>query len=85
MIVPKPIRKFAALFRGDVAPTIIVLSVALGFWFGLTPGWYGIHAVLLVLVLVLNVHLGLFLVWAAPLDVQIETLRRLTTPPLQAE
>jgi uncharacterized protein (TIGR03546 family) len=33
----------------------------LGFWFGLIPGFSGIHVVLIVLVVLLNVHLGLFL------------------------
>lgn len=63
MLVPKPLGKFVAIFRGDVSPWLVLLSAALGFWFGLTPGWYGIHVVLLVAVLVLNVHLGIFLIF----------------------
>ncbi|MHC4328971.1 MAG: DUF2062 domain-containing protein, partial [Planctomycetota bacterium] len=35
--------------------------IMLGFWFGLIPGFSGIHVVLIVLVVLLNVHLGLFL------------------------
>jgi uncharacterized protein (TIGR03546 family) len=64
MFVPKPLRKLIAVFRGEVSPLFIVLSVALGFWFGLTPGWYGLHVLLLLVVLVLNVHLGLFVMFA---------------------
>jgi uncharacterized protein (TIGR03546 family) len=64
MLLPKPIRKWVAVFRGDVAPVLILLSAMLGFWFGLTPGWYGIHVSLLVLALILNVHIGLFLLFA---------------------
>lgn len=65
MLLPRRVRKMIAVFRGEIAPALIVLSVALGFWFGVTPGWYGIHVILLALALVLNVHIGLFLMWAA--------------------
>jgi hypothetical protein len=44
-----------------VAPPLIFLSVLVGFWFGLMPGFSGLHVALLVLVLVLNVHPALFL------------------------
>jgi uncharacterized protein (TIGR03546 family) len=64
MFVPKPIRKWIRIFRGDVAPVLILLSVLLGFWFGLTPGFYGIHAALLALALLLTVHIGIFLIFA---------------------
>ena len=65
MFVPKPLGKFIAIFRGEVSPVLILLSVALGFWFGVTPGWYGIHVALLVFALILNVHVGIFLMSAA--------------------
>lgn len=61
MILPRFIRKLLAVFRGSVSPTFIFLSVALGFWFGLTPGWTGFHTVIVLAVLILNIHLGLFL------------------------
>ena len=64
MLIPKPLRKFIAVFRGDVSPTFIFLSVALGFWFGLTPGWSGVHVALLVVALVLNIHAGTFILLA---------------------
>jgi uncharacterized protein (TIGR03546 family) len=50
-----------AVFRGSVSPVLIFLSITMGFWFGLIPGWSGFHTVIVALVFVLNVHLGLFL------------------------
>ncbi len=64
MILPKPIRKMLAIFRGSVSPYIIFLSVMLGFWFGLIPGWSGFHTVIIIIMLILNIHLGLFLLSA---------------------
>ena len=64
MILPKPIRKMLAIFRGSVSPVLIFISITLGFWFGLIPGFAGIHVVMVVLVFLLNVHLGLFLLSA---------------------
>ena len=61
MILPRFISKLLAVFRGSVAPPLIFLSVLLGFWTGLMPGWSGLHTALLVVVLILNVHIGLFL------------------------
>ncbi len=61
MLLPGFIKKLLAVFRGSVAPPLIVLSVMIGFWTGLMPGWSGLHTALVVVVLVLNVHLGLFL------------------------
>jgi len=61
MLMPKTIRRWLAVFRGDVAPSLIVLSTLLGFWFGLTPGFYGVHVALLVLALVLNINVGIFI------------------------
>ena len=64
MIIPRPIKKWLAIFRGEVSPILILLSVMLGFWFGLTPGFYGLHVALLVLALIFNTHFGLFLLTA---------------------
>ncbi len=64
MILPRFIRKILAIFRGSVSPVMIVLSVAMGFWFGLVPGWSGFHTVVVALMLILNIHLGLFLLSA---------------------
>ncbi|MBE0535550.1 MAG: hypothetical protein IH624_07760 [Phycisphaerae bacterium] len=60
MLLPKPIRKFIAVFRGGVSPLIIVLSIMLGLTFGLIPGFYGVHALILLLFILLNIHFGLF-------------------------
>jgi uncharacterized protein (TIGR03546 family) len=64
-IIPKPIRKMIAVFRGQVSPVFIFLSIMLGFWFGLMPGWSGLHTVMVIVVLILNIHLGLFLLSGA--------------------
>jgi len=64
MILPRFIRKFLAIFRGGVSPVAIFLSVMLGFSFGLMPGFSGFHTLLVIVVLVLNVHVGLFLLSA---------------------
>ena len=63
--IPKPIRKILTILRGGVSPVIIFISVILGFTFGLIPGFSGLHAVLIALVFLLNVHLGMFLMSAA--------------------
>jgi len=63
--IPKPIRKILTILRGGVSPVIIFISVMLGFTFGLIPGFSGLHAVLIALVFLLNVHLGMFLISAA--------------------
>ena len=64
MILPRFIRKWLAILRGGVAPQLIFLSVIMGFWFGLMPDWSGLHVLLLALALILNVHIGLFLIFA---------------------
>jgi len=64
MILPKPIRKILAIFRGGVSPVIIFLSIMLGFWFGIMPGFYGLHGAIILLMLVLNIHTGMFLLSA---------------------
>ncbi len=61
MILPKPIGKILAIFRGGVSPVIIFLSILLGFWFGLIPGFYGLHVAIILLMLILNIHTGMFL------------------------
>ena len=63
MFIPKRIKKLLAIFRGEVSPILILLSVLLGFWFGVTPGWYGIHVLILIFALVLSIHSGIFLMW----------------------
>lgn len=64
MILPRPIRKILAIFRGSVSPVLIFISITLGFSFGFIPGFAGIHVAILVLFFLLNVHLGLFLLSA---------------------
>ena len=46
MIGLRKVRKMVALFRGQVSPVLAGIAVGLGFWFGLMPGFYGIHAFL---------------------------------------
>ena len=57
----KKIRKIVAVLRGQVSPALAGLAVGLGFWFGLMPGFYGIHACLLVLLVLLNLPIGMFI------------------------
>ncbi len=64
MILPGPVRTILSVPPGGVSPVFIFLSIMPGFWFGLTPGWSGLHTVLVILILVLNTHLGLFLLSA---------------------
>ncbi len=64
MILPRPLKKILAIFRGGVSPVIIFLSVLLGFWFGLMPGWSGLHTIFILLMLILNIHIGIFLLSA---------------------
>lgn len=64
MILPKPLRKIIGVFRGSVSPGLILVTVLLGVWFGMTPGWYGLHIAILSLVLILNIGIGLFLFFA---------------------
>ncbi|MBN1805898.1 MAG: hypothetical protein JW837_11665 [Sedimentisphaerales bacterium] len=65
MILPKFISKMIAILRGGVSPVIIFLSVILGFSFGLIPGFSGLHTAIVIVVLILNIHTGLFLISAA--------------------
>ncbi len=65
MILPKFIRKLLAVLRGGVSPAIIFLSILLGFCFGLIPGWSGLHTLILIVMLILNIHTGLFLLSGA--------------------
>jgi len=64
MILPRFIKKFLAILRGGVSPILIFLSITLGFWFGLIPGFSGFHTVLAIVMILLNVHVGLFLLSA---------------------
>jgi uncharacterized protein (TIGR03546 family) len=64
MFLPSDLRKVLALLRGQVSPVLAALSVGLGFWFGLMPGFSGIHAVLIVLLVLLNIPIGAFIVAA---------------------
>jgi uncharacterized protein (TIGR03546 family) len=64
MFLPKPLRKLVGIFRGSVSPTMILVTVILGVWFGLTPGWYGVHTVILFFVLIFNIGIGFFIFFA---------------------
>ena len=57
----RKIRKIVAVLRGQVSPVLAGLAVGLGFWFGLMPGFYGIHAFLLILLVLLNLPIGMFI------------------------
>ena len=48
MLLPRPIKKMLAVFRGSVSPVMIFISITLGFWFGLIPDFAGIHVAVLV-------------------------------------
>ena len=61
MLLPGPIKKLVAIFRGNVSPVFVVLSILFGCWFGFIPGFSGFHILLIVVVLILNIHIGLFL------------------------
>jgi len=64
MLLPRPLKKMIAVFRGGLSPQIITLSIALGFTFGLIPGWSGVHTFIVLLFVLMNVHTGLFLLSA---------------------
>ena len=64
MLLPRPIKKMIAVFRGGLSPLLIILSITLGFTFGLIPGWSGVHIAIVLLFMLLNIHLGLFLLSA---------------------
>ncbi len=61
MLLPGFVSKLLAVLRGNVAPPLIFLSTLLGIWAGMMPGWSGLHTVMVVLILVINVHVGLFI------------------------
>jgi uncharacterized protein (TIGR03546 family) len=61
MLLPRFVSKLLYVLRGNVAPPLIFLSVLLGVWLGLMPGWSGLHTALAVIVLVLNIHITLFI------------------------
>jgi hypothetical protein len=64
MLLPGFIGRLLAVFRGSVAPVFVFLSVFLGFSFGLMPGFSGFHIALIIITLILNVHIGLFILSA---------------------
>lgn len=64
MLLPKKIRKLIALLRGQASPVLVGIAAGLGFWFGLIPGFTGVSAVILVALVLLNVPVGLFLLFA---------------------
>ncbi len=64
MLLPGPIKKLVAIFRGNVSPLFILISTLLGFWFGMMPHFTGFHIMLIIVVLILNVHIGLFILSA---------------------
>jgi uncharacterized protein (TIGR03546 family) len=64
MFLPSDIRKILAVLRGQISPVLAGLSVGLGLWFGLMPGFSGIHAILIVVLALLNLPIGGFLVSA---------------------
>jgi uncharacterized protein (TIGR03546 family) len=64
MFMPRKIKKFIKLLRGQVSPLLAGLSVGLGLWFGLMPSFYGVHALLLLALLILNTPIGLFILFA---------------------
>ncbi|MBN2181036.1 MAG: hypothetical protein JW715_03920 [Sedimentisphaerales bacterium] len=65
MLLPGFISKILAAFRGGVSPVIIFLSILLGFWFGMIPGFTGFHVVLIILILLINVPVGMVIFWGA--------------------
>lgn len=64
MLIPKRIRKIIAIFRGEISPKMLFLGVLLGFWFGVTPGFSGFHTLVVLICLVVNIHVGIFLLSA---------------------
>ncbi len=59
----KKLRKLTTLLRGQVSPVMVGMGVCLGFWFGLMPGFSGLHAAVLVLLLLLNAPIGMFVLF----------------------
>jgi len=64
MIMPGMLRRFISAFRGDVSPALILLSSMLGLTFGIIPGFYGIHVALLAIALIVNINIGLLVLFA---------------------
>jgi len=65
MIIPGFIKKILVAFRGGLAPSLIFLSILLGFWFGMVPGFTGFHVVLIILMLLINIPIGMLIFWGA--------------------
>ena len=57
----RKLRKLFALIRGQVSPVMAGIGVCLGFWFGLMPGFSGLHGAVLILILLLNAPIGMFI------------------------
>jgi uncharacterized membrane protein len=65
MLLPGFIKKILVAFRGGLAPSLIFLSILLGFWFGMVPGFTGFHVVLIIFMLLLNIPIGMLIFWGA--------------------
>ncbi len=63
MLLPGFIKKILVAFRGGLAPSLIFLSILLGFWFGMVPGFTGFHVVLIILMLLINIPIGMLIFW----------------------
>ena len=65
MLLPGFIKKIIVAFRGGLSPVLIFLSILLGFWFGMIPGFTGFHVVLIIFMLLLNIPIGMLIFWGA--------------------
>ncbi len=65
MLLPGTIKKMLGIFRGKVTPVFIFISTVLGFWFGIMPGFSGLHLAIIAAVLIFNVNIGLFIISSA--------------------
>ena len=65
MLLPGFISKILVAFRGGLSPVLIFLSMLLGFWFGMIPGFTGFHVVLIIFMLLLNIPIGMLIFWGA--------------------
>jgi len=65
MLIPGFIKKILVAFRGGLSPVLIFLSMLLGFWFGMIPGFTGFHVVLIIFMLLINIPIGMLIFWGA--------------------
>jgi uncharacterized protein (TIGR03546 family) len=65
MLLPGFISKILVALRGGLSPVLIFLSILLGFWFGMIPGFTGFHVVLIILMLLINIPIGMLIFWGA--------------------